>query len=337
MTRIEPVVRRNVSRRRGNFAFRTVVSTFEPRAEDLMPDHGYFGLGLLGCYFYSGFRDAEGNIYAPMRKFVSEMSSGLSLQSNAGRDYVGVDFEALARSQRGVGVRWTLEGNEVAIQASRTPFSQPIDVRIGGDRLSWNEGDLLDLRGRLLAPGFQWYMPMRDEAGGNFYASQIYRAGGVVAGRKVEGFVGLDCLYGPPGQVYQTGPLFNGVEMAWSYFANTYADGSFECGHLAFGAGHWGFAMIVDREGEVAMASDVACDIELRLPSRYVERATYHVPGGDWAFTAAERGEMRDLAAQRQDKYHGQAGVVRRAGDRREPELSMAWMESFPMNGTVRA
>ena len=336
MTRLSPVVHRDVSRRRGNFDFRTVVSTFEPRAEDLMPDHGHFGLGLLGCYFYSGFRDAEGNIYAPMRKFVSEMSSGLSLQSNAGRDHVGVDFDALAKSQRGVGVRWTLADGAVAIRASKTPFSQPIDVRIGDTDLAWGEGDLLDLRGRLLAPGFQWYMPMRGERGGLYYASQLYRASGVVAGREVEGFIGLDGLYGPAGQVYQTGPLFNGVEMAWSYFANSYAGGAFECGHLAWGAGHWGFAMIVDEKGEVAMVSDVPCDVELGA-TKYVERAVFHVPGGDWAFTAGERGEMRDLARQREDKYHGQAGAVRRVGDRRETELSMAWMENFPLNGTVRS
>ena len=326
---------RSVSRRRGNFGYRTVVSTFEPRPADLMPDATYFGLVLLANYHYSTFWDADGNVVAPMRKFHTEMSSGLSLQTNAGRDHLAVDFDALARSQRGVGLRWALDGDDVTIRAARTPFSEPIDVRITERTIEWSEGDLLSLIGELLGDGVQWYAPMRDERGGTYYATQVYRAEGVVQGREVTGFMGVDSLYGPPGQVYQTSWLFNGVEMAWGYFANTYDDGAFECGHLAFGADHWGFAAIQDQDGEVAFVSDVDCDIELG-PTKYVERATYDVRGEPWVFSAIERGEMRDLARQRDDRYHAVAGVVRRAGDSRTPSLSMAWLESFPLNGITR-
>lgn len=34
--------------------------------------------------------------------------------------------------------------------------------------------------------------------------------------------------------------------------------------------------------------------------------------------------------------YHGQAGAVRRVGDERVPETSVAWIETFPLNGLAR-
>ena len=335
LTSAEPLPRIASSRRRGNFEYRSVVSTYEPVAEDLFVDRTYFGLTLLGCYLCSWFQDDNGDLRAPMRKFASEMSSGLSLQTNAGLDHLAVDQDALAGSQRGVGVRWRLEDGAVTIRAGRTPLSEPVDVEITDRRLTWCEGDLFAVEADLLGCGFQWYTPMRELGGGNYYASQLYRARGTVGGHRVEGFIGLEQLYGPPGQVYQTSPYFNGIELAWNFFANCYDDGSFECGHLCYGAEHWGFAMIADQNGPVVLATDLEADVVLR-PSAYVDRVTYHVPGAAWEFVASERGEMRDLARAREDKYHGQAGVVRRVGDARSPELAFSWVETFPLNGTRR-
>jgi hypothetical protein len=45
---------------------------------------------------------------------------------------------------------------------------------------------------------------------------------------------------------------------------------------------------------------------------------------------------MRSMAAARGDAYHGQGGSVRRIGDERAPETSLAWIETFPLNGLDR-
>ena len=323
------------SRRRGNFSYRSVVSSYDFDVHDAYIDQMYFGLPLLGAYFYSSFGDADGNTLAPMRKTTAEMSSGLQMQTNVGREQLEVDTEAYLGSQRGVGVRWQWDGADAfTIKAKATPVSEPVDLRVTNETLSWREGDTVDVAGQLLG-GYQWYTPTRDEAGGNYYASAMFRAEGVIQGRDVTGIIGFDELYGPQGQVFQTGPMFNAIELAWVSFANCYEDGAFEVGCCCLGAEHWGFSVIVDEGGERHAVTDIEADVKL-TDTLYVDEATYHLPGEDWRFVAGERAEMRSLAAAREDKYHGQGGVIRRVGDDRVPVLSRAWIESFPLNGVTR-
>src|SRR5207247_1230805 len=104
---------------------------------------------------------------------VAEMSSGLALQTNVGRDHLGIELEPTSRSHRGSGLRWSLDGPDVRIAAGATPYSEPIDVLISDEAISWSEGPLLEVSGNLLGRGFQWYTPMRSERGGAFYASQM--------------------------------------------------------------------------------------------------------------------------------------------------------------------
>jgi hypothetical protein len=323
------------SRRRGNFSYRSVVSTYDFDVRDAFVDKTYFGLPLLGAYFYSSFVDSEGNTLAPMRKCTAEMSSGLQMQTNVERENLEVDQDAYLRSQRGVGIRWAWDGDDAfTIRASKSPHGEDVDLRVTNDSIAWREGDMVDVRGRLLG-GYQWYTPTRDEAGGNYYASAMFRAQGVVLGREVDGIIGFDELYGPQGQVFQTGPLFNAIELAWVSFANCYENGDYEVGCCCLGAEHWGFSVINDQDGERIAVSDIEADVTL-TDTLYVAEATYHLPGEDWRFVANERAEMRSLAAAREDKYHGQGGVIRRVGDERVPVLSRAWIESFPLNGVTR-
>jgi hypothetical protein len=323
------------SRRRGNFVYRSVVSSYEFDVRDAYVDKTYFGLPLLGAYFYSSFVDSDGNTLAPMRKCTAEMSSGLQMQTNVGRENLEVDQDAFLQSQRGVGVRWSWEDDTAfKLQAAATPFGAPVDIRVSNDSIAWREGDMVDVEGGLLG-GYQWYTPTRDDGGGNYYASAMFRAKGVVLGREVEGIIGFDELYGPQGQVFQTGPMFNAIELAWVSFANCYENGDFEVGACCLGAKHWGFAVIVDQDGERIAVTDIEADVTL-TDTDYVSEATYHLPGEDWRFVANERAEMRSLAAARDDKYHGQGGVIRRVSDDREPVLSRAWIESFPLNGVTR-
>lgn len=327
---------RKLSARRGNFGYRSVVSSFEFDPADFYADRTYYGLGLLGAYFYSAFRDGEGNILAPMRKVTAEMGSGLQLQTNVGRDFLETDMESFLATQRGVGIRWNWEGPDIfSIRATGSPISAPVDIIVTPTTLSWSEGDLIDLHGERLGLGYQWYTPNLDEGGGNYYASQIFHTRGLVLGREVEGIIGFDELYGPQGQVFGTSPCFNGIELAWVAFANVYPDGAYEVGACCLGAQHWGFAVINTERGEHVAVTDIEADVTLDQ-DLYTTRTVYHLPGEDWVFTAAPRAQMRSLAAARGDKYHGQGGSVRRAGDDRTPTLSTAWIETFPLNGVAR-
>lgn len=325
------------SRRRGNFNFRSVVSTFEFAARDAYLEREYFGLAPMGTYFFSCVSDADGNFYAPIRKVVTEMSTGLQLSSNRDADNLEIAPEAFLASHRGAGVKWALADDErrFRVAAAATPYSQPFDLTIDDDEFSWGEGDLMQIEGHRLGLGYQWFTPNSDERGGNFYASQAFAAAGHIQGRPVRGYMSIDSFYGPTGQVYNNGPIFNAVEMAWVSFVNTYADGEHESGGLCLGKEQWGFAVVSDHTGPIVETTEIAADVTLDADN-YVERAHYRAGGTEWEFTAIDRGQMRALAAARGDAYHGQAGSVRRIGDDRVPVTSHAWIETFPLNGLDR-
>jgi hypothetical protein len=322
------------SRRRGNFDFRPLVSTCEFVARDAYCETEFFGLTPMATYWWSCLTDDEGNFLAPMRKVNTELSGGLQLSSNVGVDNLLIAPEAFAASHRGAGVRWTLDDNHTAfrVAAESTPYSQPFVLDISDDEFRWSEGDLLDLTGKPLGLGYQWYTPTIEERGGNFYASQPFQVTGHVRGRAVRGSVAMDTFYGPTGQFYKNGPIFNVLELAWVTFANFYSDGSHEFGALCLGKEHWKFGVIADEKGPILESTELTAEVLLDA-DKYVEKARYAVAGTEWEFTAVERGQMRSLAAARGDAYHGQAGSVRRIGDTRTPEISVGWMETFPLNG----
>jgi hypothetical protein len=325
------------SRRRGNFNFRSVVSTFEFAARDAYLEREYFGLAPMGTYFFSCVSDDEGNFYAPIRKVVTEMSTGLQLSSNLDADNLEIAPQVFLASHRGAGVKWAhgAESDRFTVGAAATPYSQPFELTIADDEFSWGEGELMHIAGRRLGLGYQWYTPNSDERGGNFYASQAFAASGHVQGRPVSGYMSIDSFYGPTGQVYNNGPIFNAVEMAWVSFVNTYADGEHESGGLCLGKEHWGFALVSDHSGPIVETTEIEADVRLDA-DKYVETARYLAGGTEWEFSAIERGQMRALAAARGDAYHGQAGRVRRVGDDRVPLTSHAWIETFPLNGLDR-
>jgi hypothetical protein len=304
---------------------------------DAYLEREYFGLAPMGTYFFSCVSDEEGNFYAPIRKVVTEMSTGLQMSSNFDADNLEIAPKTFLASHRGAGVKWSIsdESDQFTIAAAATPYSQPFELTIADDHFVWSEGDLMIIGGRRLGLGYQWFTPNIDERGGNFYASQAFAASGHIQGRPVNGYMSIDSFYGPTGQVYNNGPIFNAVEVAWVSFVNTYADGEHESGGLCLGKENWGFAVVSDHNGPIVETTDIEADVVLDS-DKYVEKARYAVLDTEWEFTAIDRGQMRALAAARGDAYHGQAGRVRRVGDRREPLTSHAWIETFPLNGLDR-
>jgi hypothetical protein len=325
------------SLRRGNFEFRTLVSTCEFAARDAYSERQYFGLTPMATYFWGCLADDDGNFIAPMRKVNTELSGGFQLSSNVGAANLEIAPDVFMASHRGAGVRWSIDDNETAfrIAADATPYSQPFELNIGDESASWSEGELMAVGGRRLGLGYQWYTPNIDERGGNLYASQAFEATGHVQGRPVRGFVSMDSFYGPVGQVYNNGPIFNVLEIAWVTFVNTYADGAHEFGALCLGKEHWGFGVVSDHNGPILESTDIDADVLLDA-DKYVDKVRYQVASTEWEFTAVERGQMRSLAAARGDAYHGQAGRVRRVGDDRTPVTSLGWIETFPLNGLDR-
>ena len=322
------------SRRRGNFDFRSLVSTCEFRARDAYCEAEFFGLPPMAIYWWACLADEDGNFLSPMRKVNTELSGGLQLSSNVGEDNLVIAPEAFASSHRGAGVQWSLNDDKTAFRvwAGATPYSQPFEFEIGDDHFHWNEGDLLDLSGKPLKLGYQWYTPNIEERGGNLYVSHPFEVTGHIRGRPVRGLVAMDSFYGPTGQFYKSGPIFNVLELAWVTFANFYPGGQYEFGAFCLGREHWGFAVVADHDGPIIESNESTAEVILD-EDKYVAKARYQARGTEWEFEAVQRGQMRSLAEARGDAYHGQAGCVRRVGDSRSPEVSVAWIETFPLNG----
>jgi hypothetical protein len=203
------------SRRRGNFDFRSLVSTCEFAARDAWCEREFFGLRPMATYWWGCLTGDDGNFLAPIRKVSTELSGGLQLSSNVGEHNLEIAPEAFEAAQRGAGVRWTLHEDETSfrVAAPPTPSTQPFEFTVSDDELVWTEGELLELRGPRLGLGYQWYTPNIDERGGNLYVSQTFRVTGHVRGREVRGFVSMDNFYGPTGQVYNNGRS----SMWWSW------------------------------------------------------------------------------------------------------------------------
>jgi hypothetical protein len=79
-----------------------------------------------------------------------------------------------------------------------------------------------------------------------YYTSELCRVRGTVFGEAVSGFGGLDQAWMPMGMSYFQGIVYRCLHSYWFYWANRYADGSFDYGIAFRGPGDWNLCFYVD-------------------------------------------------------------------------------------------
>ncbi len=317
----------------GDFGFQTVVDTYEPNLADLDPQAERFGLNLQVQYLYGGLWTEDGTQYVVERKLVGAMTSGVWLMSDESGDLQLLPG-ALA-SARGETLRqstperrrWSNHLMHEVGQAIRPSNDQPLEIELTDDTLTWNEGELFELQGRVLGPGFQYYMPMRTSP--LFYTTQGYWMTGTVHGRAVEGFVGLDHGYFAPATEWKEYTIFREIELAWEVFANRYGD-TVEWGVIAKGRQGMSAAIVFEDGEVVARSDDMPTRAVVTDDHRYVETVTFDIGGTPYRFTASEKGKMLQFNEARWAGYTSQGGVTQRVGDTRTPDVSFCWIETFP-------
>lgn len=318
--------------RYGDYRFSTVVGAYEPRLEEMLPKDGQFGVPLQSQYLYGGFRATDGSTFVVERKFNSSMTSGLWLMSTETGLLELVPGSV--RSTRGEAVRhFTPErrhwadhlmhkvGKDLAPEGE-----QGLDITIDNASLDWQEGDLLSLRGPLVAQGMQFFAPMRDEP--LMYASQPYWVKGTVLGKEVEGAVYFDHLYFQHGVEWKEYRWYTDIQVSWNVFGNLFEDGSFEWGHIVRGRQGFAAGIVIGDDGPVAMSSQVPCSFELD-DQDFVARAGYGVGDHQWEFLADPDGRMGGFNRARWGGYRAQGGVTRRKGDSRRLANGWTWLECF--------
>ena len=316
----------------GDFDFRTVVNTFEPRLEKMVPWEQRFGLNLQVQYIYGGFHAADGTLTAIERKFSGPMTGGawlmsdesgtLALHPGAMHTARGETIRQFSDTSR----KWSNHlMHTVGKDVSKTP-DQPLSLELEGDKLLWSEGDLLQLEGSLIGPGVQFYAPMRDEP--LFYTTHAYWVNGTAFGQDVTGFVGFDHGYWQHGREWKEYRVYQDLEIAWQVFGNQFDDGTVEWGLLM--KSKQGLACGVVHEGDtlIAMADDVPATFTIDSED-FIDTARFTVGDKQWEFTARESGKMKDFNRARWAGYKSQSGVTRRVGDKRKVKHGFAWIEAF--------
>jgi hypothetical protein len=313
---------------RGDYNHQPIIGPCRVEPAGAMREKPYFGLSHKATLCYGTFRDAEDVAYAALRKLGWESASALTLQTTldggAFRVHAGT-----ARAFAGWGLRESLEDGVHLYASAPGLDAEPFRLEHCADRVSWTEGTIFDLEGRLIGCGIQWYDPSPP---GGFYAAEQYRVSGSILGTPVEGFVALDQLYLPAGMTWFESPYFSAppyLEIAWNTFATEYEDSTIEAGQVFFGGQRMSFAVIVDEHGPAVVSRDVTAELTA-TPTGYPGAITYWIDGEAWCWTAEERWQMPDFAAgYPDDTYRPSEGLFVRADEPRRPVVWWSFLDSW--------
>ncbi len=282
----------------------------------LLPSSSFLGLPKAASYLYGTWRDDEGNLLRALRGVRSDSSTFRFLfVSRPGHQIER--HEAADRDLFAGPIAIEESGSAVTFSSAGTSSAAEFDYRHEVDRCSWSEGAFLDVSGSLIGPGLQWFNPW--PGGGCFSVSAKYRTSGTLLGRRVEGFVGHEIHYFPPGISWMESPYGQGREICWQQIANEYEDGSIIQATFACGNDGWGFAMLHDEAGVFHCTTDVEAEATVRA-STYPETIRYRFLDQSWTWRMDPQGER---AATIPGAPLGADGTCTRDGDPRSVRYSM--------------
>ncbi|MFE9322561.1 hypothetical protein ACIHDR_24115 [Nocardia sp. NPDC052278] len=315
--------------RLGELGYNTAVACYETQLSMHLPTSRPFGLTEQSWYLYGGWRDESGALHIVERKFCGPMTAGLWLM-NTRSGKVSLAPESL-RTVRGEVKREYSEAEHHLFgsllgKAGGAP-EEGLDFRLRPDSLTWREGNILELDGRLVGPGIQ--IASTDNEEPFFYTSELYRVGGKVLDEEVNGFVFLDHGYWPHGADWKEFRIFNDTQLSWSAFATEFADGSVEWGQVAIGREGFNFVAVANEKGPVAMESHTRGGFDPD-PDDWAQRIGYQTGDGrTWVFELEPGGQMSQFSNARWGGYRAQAGRIHRHDDNRPVRVAFSWGESF--------
>ncbi len=327
---------------RGDFAYQCLVGPQKVSGAKLADLRDHFGLKLTKHMPFGSMRDEEGHIYSLARALNAPNSTPnptkfMYLNTRLDNKNIRIDTAKMeGRATTMFPKRWlqddtahwsNLDGEEGA----------GWQISASGERLNWREDGLLEISGKLLGEGFQWYLPGEDW--GTFYVSQVYDVAGECEGRKVKGFIALDQAWMAEGGAihYQKDLVVNNkMHVLWWTFATIYKDGTWDLGSFMVGHDNLGYAIFQNEKGEIRCTTNIEGEVRHKDGSYFAESACVELENGEkWEFLPDARGEMIDfvggfpITAQQEGRW-------RRVGDTREPDRWIAWGESDRRNGTAR-
>ncbi|MFQ5665567.1 MAG: hypothetical protein ACE5I7_03965 [Candidatus Binatia bacterium] len=228
---------------------RTIVRAFTPGPETYHRTYRPHGLTHQSTWVWSCVADESGQQYAITREFKVEASTLAvvsKIEGGTGRDsprlydnlYLGIlvhDIEP--------------DTGRVRVSSYPSKGSLPFAVDIEPQRYHHIEaGGEVELHFNALGPAMEYFCPGELEDG--LYASEFCAVEGVLQGRLVRGFGGMDIAWGPPGVGWTQSKIYRLLEEYWVVFVNEFDDGGREYGVAVDGTGEFSVGFLV-RNGMV--------------------------------------------------------------------------------------
>lgn len=331
--------------RRGQFGGRGLAGSRVFDAAELVDAEPHLGLEREAAYVWGTVRNAEGDLFVYARRMAAPGATagadagaaGGEVQHSLGDRFLlqaSIDGAGHPRLRR--EGRFTAMGDDVdrRVTDGRATFALPavndreaMELVLGDDIVSYQEGQVLSLTGDRLTPALHWYLPLGDDA--LYYTSQTWSVAGSSLGYDVEGFLFFEEAYMPRGgRLYLTkDPLPAVGYKLWYSWATTWDDGTTEFGHFVGNGGDFAIGIIANANGDVRVAHTLGVAVERAADGYWYDRIALDVDGEAWEIVADPRGRMQDLGPIPNPQ---QEALVRRVGESRTPVTWQAWGETVP-------
>lgn len=321
----------------GEFAFQPVAGAFEPTLESMASTEKLMGMNPEGLYLWGTLRDEDGNMYCPMRRIPYDLPGAKKdtrrfffLQHNVGAEHFVLDKIGRGSAPND-GHSFGREGDKIVWRSHPEAPGQPWRAEWTPETCRWVEEGAMDIRGTLVKPGLQWYIPSASAA--MSYVACIFQMEGEILGKAVRGFIGFDVMYMyEGGECYVTKDALvqEKLEVMWYTWATRYTDGSIDAGHFLIGNDLMGFGILTNEKGEVRFTYDTDCEVAFGPDGYWHTGIKAKLFGEDYEFLPDPRGRMPGLGPIPNPQTDGR---WQRVGETREPEVWFAWGESAPSHG----
>jgi hypothetical protein len=317
----------------GDFKHRVIFDAVNLGFDHYHPQATFMNMGQRSVFGYGSLYDADGGLYVFVRELPAGATIGLGLFSDQDGKNCRAPKGGISSYRGSVDIRKT--DKDITWLSGDYAYRKEPSLMIShdGGRLHWQEKNIMDLKGRAMQPGIQWYDPSPESQG---YAMLFHRVSGTVMGKAVEGWIGLDVIYLGLGQIYSESPMAKWLKLSWCAFANEYEDGAWELGSITKGFENFSMAIIVNNLGDVIRGSYIDAEYEkdeqgypTRMRFRFKEEVS-HEPQ-EWVWTPHPRGRLIDLPAASANlaDYRGCEGVLSRAGETRKIKVSFGWPDFY--------
>lgn len=312
-------------------------------AAEFLSDEPLLGLQREAGYIWGTLRDDEGVLYCVMRRIAPPGAAQGDGKSLGGKLLVVSSGTAegqlqLRREPRGAAdstdiARHPHDADGVRLASAAGAPGRPMQLVLSQNDFAYVEEDVIDVRGKIVAPPLQWYLPGPQSA--LLYTSQTWLVDGQLAGKPVRGFLFWEEAWMPPGgQLYVAkDPLHDAEYLTWYSWANLWSDGSCEVGHFLFGQKDFHVGVTADSAGVVRSARTMDAIIARADDGYWHDGIAYELDETQWVCEPDPQGRMQGLGKMPNPQ---QEGRIHRVEDTRLPDVWMAWGESVPGAGDRR-